>query len=105
MSDPVVDGPLPGAAPENPSAGPMAVLSVVSLICGIIGAALGFVGWGLLFAVGGVVLGHLARRKEPANRWVWTCALVAGYVGIAINVVVVISGIVLFVAVMNGDTP
>jgi hypothetical protein len=50
------------------------------------------------------VLGHLGQRKEPAARGFWLTGLITGYVGILVNIVVIIIWIVFFVAVAsNGD--
>ena len=77
----------PYATPGAPAKAP--VLSIIALITGIlglIGAISG--GWGLLFSIAGVVLGHLGQKRETAAKGFWLTGLITGYVGIAINVVV-----------------
>jgi len=93
MTDPVTPEPNPYAAPAYDStpggAAPAKspVLSIISLITGILGVVTGFFGWGLLFSIAAVVLGHLGKKKEPAARGFWLTGLITGYVGIAVNVV------------------
>ena len=107
MTDPTVPEPTPYSQPIPPLQGspaPTPNLSIISMIVGILGLLIGFVGGGLLFSVGGVVLGHLGQRKEPAARGFWLTGLITGYVGILINIVVIIIWIVFFIAVAsNGD--
>ena len=100
MSDPTVPEPAPYSQPIPPLAGPAAptpTLSIISMIVGILGLLIGLVGGGLLFSVGGAVLGHLGRRKEPEARGFWLPGLITGYVGILINIVVIVVWIVFFV--------
>ena len=86
----------PGANPYasgNPYAGTpapkVAVLSLISMIVGILGV-LGFLsGWGILPALAAVVLGHLGQRKEKQAKALWLTGLITGYVGIALNLLVV----------------
>jgi hypothetical protein len=104
MTDPTVPEPTPYSQPIPPLEGtapPTPTLSIISMIVGILGLLIGFVGGGLLFSVGGVVLGHLGQRKEPAARGFWLTGLITGYVGILVNIVVIIIWIVFFVAVAS----
>ena len=97
MTDPTVPDPAPYSKPIPPAAGtpaPTPSLSIISMILGILGLIIGFVGGGLLFSVGGVVLGHLGQRKEPEARGFWLTGLITGYIGILINVVVIIIWII-----------
>jgi hypothetical protein len=102
MTDPTVPEPAP-YAPQGASgaAVPTPTLSIISMILGVLGLLIGIVGGGLLFSVGGVVLGHLGRRKEPGAKGFWLTGLIAGYVGILLNVVVIIVWIVFFVTVAS----
>jgi len=77
----------PYATPGAPAKTP--VLSIIALITGILGL-LGAItgGWGLLFSIAGVILGHLGQKRETAAKGLWLTGLITGYVGIAINVVV-----------------
>jgi hypothetical protein len=77
------------------------VLSIISLITGILGVVSGFFGWGLLFSIAAVVLGHLGRKKEPTGAKFSLWGLITGYVGIAINVIALILIILATVAVLS----
>jgi hypothetical protein len=97
MTDPTVPDPAPYSKPIPPTTGqaaPTPSLSIISMILGILGLIIGFVGGGLLFSVGGVVLGHLGQRKEPEARGFWLTGLITGYIGILINVIVIIIWII-----------
>lgn len=69
---------LPTAAPST--------LSVLALVLGITGLIFSFFLLGLLPAIGGVILGHLALKREPHARGMAIAGLATGYVGIAISV-------------------
>ena len=97
MTDPTVPDPAPYSKPIPPGTGATATspsLSIISMILGILGVIIGFVGGGLLFSVGGVVLGHLGQRKEPEARGFWLTGLITGYIGILINIIVIIIWII-----------
>jgi hypothetical protein len=92
--------PTPGGA--APAKSP--VLSIISLITGILGVVTGFFGWGLLFSIAAVVLGHLGKKKEPAARGFWLTGLITGYVGIAVNVVILgLAILATFALIANPD--
>jgi len=77
-------------------------LSIISMIAGILGVVSGFFGFGLLFAIAAVVLGHLGQRRERvAGKPFWLTGLITGYLGIAINAIVLIIAIAAFAAVAN----
>lgn len=80
------------------------VLSIISLITGILGVVSGFFGWGLLFSIAAVVLGHLGKKKEPAARGFWLTGLITGYAGIAVNVVVLALAILAAIALVSTGT-
>lgn len=106
MTDPTVPEPAPYSQPIPPLDGPAAptpTLSIISMIVGILGLLIGFVGGGLLFSVGGVVLGHLGQRREPAARGFWLTGLITGYVGILVNIVVIIIWIVFFFVIASNE--
>ena len=67
-------------------AGPASTLSIISLIGGIVGLLLSFVGFGLLPALAGVILGHLGLKREPHARGMAIAGLVTGYIGLAISI-------------------
>jgi hypothetical protein len=85
-------------------AAPTPTLSIISLVLGILGVAAGFVGFGLLFSIGAVVLGHLGQRREPGAKGFWLTGLITGYLGIAINVIVLAFLIIAFFA-LAGSVP
>ena len=67
-------------------AAPSSTLSVLALVFGIMGLVFSFFFLGLLPAIGGVILGHLALKREPHARGMAIAGLSTGYVGIAISV-------------------
>ncbi|CAM5371250.1 DUF4190 domain-containing protein [Leifsonia shinshuensis] len=88
---PAYGQPAPGyaqpyaAAPATKSP----ILSILSLVGGILGVILNFVyGIGFLFAVAAIVLGFIGRNKEPQARGFWLTGIILGFVGVAIAIVV-----------------
>ena len=77
----VVPSPYAGAPAAQPS-----TLSVLSLVFGVIGLVLSLFLVGLLPAIAGVILGHIALKREPHARGMAVGGLVTGYVGVAISV-------------------
>jgi hypothetical protein len=80
----------PAAAPQPYAngpyvAGPSQTLSIVSLCLGIGSIVLCL---GVLLGIPAVILGHMASKKEPHARTLWTAGLVTGYIGIALGVIV-----------------
>jgi hypothetical protein len=97
--------PVYGAGGYTPTAATASpTLSIISLVLGILGVAAGFVGFGLLFSIGAVILGHLGQRREPGAKGFWLTGLITGYIGIAINLLVLIFLIIAFVA-LAGSVP
>lgn len=94
-----------GYAPGQPYApgvaGPPRGLAIASMITGIAGLVLAFVGVGFLPAVAGVVLGHIAQRKQPYARPFWLTGLITGYVGVAIGLITAAFWIILIIASIN----
>jgi hypothetical protein len=88
--------PVGGAA-----TGKAPVLSIISLVAGIVGVLSSLIGVGLLFAIGAVVLGHLGRRKEPEARGFWITGLVTGYAGMAISLLVIVIGVITVIGLIN----
>jgi hypothetical protein len=68
------------------------VLSILSIIFGILGAVLSlFVfGTGFLPGAAGVVLGFLGRRREPQARGLWLTGIITGFVAIALSILWVV---------------
>ena len=71
MTDPVTPEPNPYAAPAYgstpggaaPAKSP--VLSIISLITGILGVVTGFFGWGLLFSIAAVAFDIVTGTTDP----------------------------------------
>ena len=74
---------VPGRAAE-----PAPVLSVLSLVLGLLGAVTGLAIVGGVPAVAAVVLGIVARHREPRARALRVTGVVAGSVGIAAALVI-----------------
>jgi hypothetical protein len=73
-----------------PVSGKSPVLSILSLIFGILGVVLSLFlfGTGFLPGAAAVVLGFLGRRKEPQAKGMWLTGLITGFVAVAIAIVV-----------------
>ena len=89
MTDPTNSTPVPPTPPAAPNAGPAkpsTILSLLSMIGGIVGLVLSCCfGAGILFAVAGIVLGHLGKKKENAKGMAMT-GLITGYIGAALSI-------------------
>ncbi len=101
----------PTPPPSTPYTGSSAappktnVLSILSLIFGILGVvtSLLLVGSGILPGIAGVVLGFIARRREPSAKGMWLTGIITGFVAIAIAIVIWIGlAIVYAIALNNG---
>jgi len=88
-------------APPSAPAGKAPVLSIIGMSSGILGILGSWSGWTLLFSIGGVVLGHIGQRKEPAAKAFWITALITGYLGVVVNIISLIIQILAFVLVLN----
>lgn len=69
------------------------VLSILSLVFGILGilGSLFLFGSGFLPGLAGVILGFIARRREPqASKGLWLTGIILGFVAIAIAIIVII---------------
>jgi len=92
----------PYQQPEYGTSGstPTKTLSLIGMIGGIVGLAMSiFGGFGFLFSIAGVVLGHLGKRREGLEaKSLWLTALITGYVGIAISLIWLIIYIIAFIA-------
>ncbi|MCU1474910.1 DUF4190 domain-containing protein [Amnibacterium sp.] len=78
----------PYASAPTPAKSP--ILSILSLIFGILGVLLSLFlfGTGFLPGAAAVVLGFLGRRKEPQAKGMWLTGIITGFVAIAIAIVV-----------------
>ena len=96
----------PPATPYAPAGGPPAtkspVLSILSLVGGIVSILLSFfLGSGLIFGVAGIILGHLGQRKEPQARGLWLTGLILSYIGAALSLIFLLFTIIGFIALAN----
>ncbi|MBN9632521.1 MAG: hypothetical protein J0I18_18255, partial [Actinobacteria bacterium] len=73
------------------------ILSILSLIGGIVGIVLTFAwGIGFLFGVAGIVLGFIGRSKEPQAKGFWLTGIILGFVSVAIAIIFwIVLGIIL----------
>jgi hypothetical protein len=105
MSDQI---PTPPPPPEPtpygaPVAAPKQALSLTSFILGLAGLLFGWIPFvgviGFLAAVGAVVTGFMGKAREPqAPRWMWLVGIIAGFVAIAIGIIVLVVFIIGIVA-------
>jgi hypothetical protein len=79
------------------------VLSIISLITGILSVVSSFFYVGFLFGLAGVILGFLGRRKEPAAKGLWLTGIITGFVGIAVTVIWTIFIIIVLAAVHSSN--
>jgi hypothetical protein len=99
----------PPATPYAPAGGVpptrSPVLSILSLVGGIVGVlfSLLFFGLGIVFSIAAIVLGFLGRRREAAAKGLWLTGLILGFAGIAVAVVVWILLALLAFAVSSGS--
>ena len=70
------------------------ILSILSLIGGILGILTSLFWIGLLFGAAGAVLGFIARRREPQAKGLWLTGLILGIVGFVISLIVIVLVIV-----------
>jgi hypothetical protein len=76
---------------------PPKALSIISMVLGLVGLVFGF-----LFAIGAVVTGHIAARKEPYARGFWLTGIITGYAVLALWIVLMIVWVLLIAAYPNG---
>ncbi|MDR6971439.1 DUF4190 domain-containing protein [Leifsonia shinshuensis] len=86
---PAYGQPAPGyAQPYGQPAAKSPILSILSLVGGIVGIVLNLAwGIGFLFGIAAVVLGFIGRRKEPQARGFWLTGIILGFVSIAIAII------------------
>ena len=95
--------PSPSTAYAPVAAGPAQTLSIIAMIAGIVGVLGAFAGIGFLPAVAGVIMGHIAQKRQPWAKGFWVTALVTGYVGVAISVVIGLFALIIFLVAMSGS--
>lgn len=76
-------------------AGPAQGLSITSMVLGIVGLLFSLFGWGFLIALGAVITGHIAQKRQPYAKPFWLTGIITGYIGIGISVIWVL-GILAF---------
>jgi hypothetical protein len=105
MSDQIPSAPTPPASPyvpPTPGAGPKQGLSLTSFILGLAGLVFSWVPiLGFLASVAAVVIGFIAKAKEPAApKWMWLVGIIAGFVAVVISLIVLI-GFIALIAIGN----
>jgi hypothetical protein len=91
----------PAGAYTPQPAGPPQGLSIASMILGIGGLLLSFVGFGFLPALAAVITGHLAQRRQPYARPFWLTGIITGYVGVGINLIFGFFALLFFIAAIG----
>jgi hypothetical protein len=96
----------PPATPYAPAGGPQPtkspVLSILSLVGGIVSILLAFFfGTGLIFGIAGIILGHLGQRRERPARGLWLTGLILSYIGTALSLLILLFTIIGLVALAN----
>lgn len=69
-----------------PAAPPSKVLGILSMVGGIVGVVTVLFYIGILFGIAGVVLGFIARSKEPQSRGFWLTGLITGFAAIVLSI-------------------
>lgn len=93
---PYVANPQPAFGATSYTPGPPQGLAIAALVCGISGIVFFFSGLGFLPALAGVILGHIAQKRQPYARGLWITGLITGYIGVALGLLV---GIAILAAV------
>lgn len=96
--------PPPYVAPAAGRTTKAPILSIISLVAGIIGIlgawiiVIPFVGsiLGLPIPAAAVVLGFLGKKREPAAKGFWLTGIILGLVALALAVIVFIVWVVMF---------
>ncbi len=95
------DVPPPPAAPEPtpyaaaPVAKPAPILSIISLVAGIVSFLGGLIVFipivgsilHLFLPAAAIVLGFLGKKKEPAAKGMWLTGIILGFIGIAVALI------------------
>lgn len=94
-----------GTAPPKP----VAVMSLISMILGILGIVISLFAWGFGFvlSVAAVVLAFIGRKREPHGRAFWLTGMITGFAGIALAVifgVIALLGFLFLMGVSNSYT-
>ena len=94
VTPPPAAAPAPAYAPGTPA--PKQTLSLVSFIVGLVALVFSWVPiLGLLAGIAGIVIGVMARKREPAApKWMWIVGIIAGAVAILIGLITLIGWII-----------
>lgn len=68
-------------------AGPPQGLSIAAMVCGLVGLLGSFMAIGFLPALAGVIIGHIALKRQPHAKGFSVTGLATGYAGIAISLI------------------
>ena len=80
--------PTPPAAPSGAPAAKSPILSILSLVGGVLGLLLACCwGAGIAFAIAGIVLGTLGRKREPNGKGLALAGLITGWVAVALCII------------------
>jgi hypothetical protein len=77
------------------------ILSILSLVGGIIGVV--SLGWGVLFGIAGIVLGFLGKSREPQARGFWLTGLILGFVSVGFIVLWILFIVISAIAAASYD--
>jgi hypothetical protein len=100
---PAYGQPAPGyAQPYGQPAAKSPILSILSLVGGILGIVLN-IAWGIgfLFGIAAVVLGFIGRNKEPQAKGFWLTGIILGFVSIAIAIIYWIFLAIIFASIAS----
>lgn len=68
-------------------AGPPQGLSIAAMVCGLVGLLGSFISFGFLPSLAGVIIGHIAMKRQPHAKAFSVTGLATGYAGIGISLI------------------
>jgi hypothetical protein len=79
-------------------------LSIASMILGICGLVVSFLGaLGLFPSIAAIITGHIAQKRQPYARGNWIAGLVCGYIGLVVALVWTAFFVVVFIIGINAS--
>ena len=66
---------------------PLKVISILSLIGGVLGAVISPAGWGFLLPITAIVLGGVGRSREKSPKRLWLVGVLLGVVGLVVSAI------------------
>jgi len=66
------------------------ILSILSLVAGIIGVISSFFYIGALFGIAAIVLGFIGKGKEPRAKGFWLTGIILGFVAVVIEIIFIV---------------